>query len=93
MGVTTFAQIAQWTERDVEDFDTRLEDFHGRVRRDDWIYEISEPARTESGFLVEIRRAAREGWRPGRASPYYVVEDPSPEGALAKARDFIQSHG
>jgi CheY-like chemotaxis protein len=63
------------------------------VRRDDWIYEISEPARTESGFLVEIRRAARAGWRPGHASPYYVVEDPSPEGALAKARGFIQSHG
>jgi predicted flap endonuclease-1-like 5' DNA nuclease len=42
MGVTTFAQIAQWTERDVEAFDTRLEDFHGRVRRDDWITQARE---------------------------------------------------
>jgi hypothetical protein len=63
------------------------------VRRDDWIYEITEPARTDSGFLVEIRRAAREGWRPGRASPYYVVEGASPEAALAEAREFVQRHG
>lgn len=63
------------------------------VRKDEWIYEITEPARTDSGFLVEIRRAAREGWRPGRASPFYVVEDQSPEAALAAARDFVQRHG
>ena len=36
------------------------------------------PARTESGFLVEIRRGAREGWRPGRSSPFYVVRGPAP---------------
>jgi CheY-like chemotaxis protein len=63
------------------------------VRKDDWIYEITEPARTESGFLVEIRRGAREGWRPGRASPFYVVEEQSPEAALATARDFVQRNG
>ena len=63
------------------------------VRRDDWIYEITEPARTDSGFLVEIRRGAREGWRPGRASPFYVVEDRSPEAALEAAREFVQRHG
>jgi DNA-binding response OmpR family regulator len=63
------------------------------VRKDEWIYEITEPARTETGFLVEIRRAAREGWRPGRASPFYVVEDRSPEAALETARDFVQRHG
>jgi hypothetical protein len=63
------------------------------VRKDEWIYEITEPARTDSGFLVEIRRAAREGWRPGRASPFYVVEDQSPEAALEAARDFVQRHG
>ncbi len=63
------------------------------VRRDEWLYEITEPARTDSGFLVEIRRAAREGWRPGRASPFYVVEDQSPEAALTAARDFVKRHG
>jgi CheY-like chemotaxis protein len=63
------------------------------VRKDDWIYEITEPARTESGFLVEIRRGGREGWRPGRASPFYVVEDQSPEAALEAAREFVKRHG
>ncbi len=63
------------------------------VRRDDWIYEITEPCRTDSGFLVEIRRGALAGWRPGRSSPFYVVEGASPEAALASARDFVTLHG
>jgi hypothetical protein len=63
------------------------------VRKDEWIYEITEPARTESGFLVEIRRGGREGWRPGRASPFYVVEDQSPAAALEAAREFVKQHG
>jgi len=66
---------------------------HSTLRRDDWIYELSDPARTESGFLVEIRRGSREGWRPGRASPFYVVEEPSPEAALEVARAFVLTHG
>ena len=53
----------------------------------------SEPARTESGFLVEIRRASREDWRAGRGSPYYVVADRTPESALAAARSFVYRHG
>jgi len=66
---------------------------HSTLRKDDWIYEITDPARTESGFLVEIRRGSREGWRPGRASPYYVVEDRTPEAALESARGFVLRHG
>jgi hypothetical protein len=34
-----------------------------------------------------------EGWRAGRASPFYVVEEQSPEAALAAAREFVQRHG
>jgi CheY-like chemotaxis protein len=66
---------------------------HSTLRMDEWIYELSEPAPTDSGFLVEIRRAAREGWRAGKASPFYVVEEPSPEEALERARGFVQRHG
>jgi hypothetical protein len=62
---------------------------HSTLRRDAWIYEISEPARTESGFLVEVRRAAREGWRPGRARPFYVVQGESAREALEAARAFV----
>jgi CheY-like chemotaxis protein len=66
---------------------------HSTLRKDDWIYEITDPARTESGFLVEIRRGSREGWRPGAASPFYVVEAESPTLALESARAFVQRHG
>ena len=66
---------------------------HSTRRRDEWIYEITEPARTDSGFLVEIRRAARVGWRPGQASPFYVVQGESARVALDAAREFVRRHG
>jgi CheY-like chemotaxis protein len=66
---------------------------HSTLRRDHWIYEVTEPARTEGGFLVEIRRAAREGWRPGRASPFYVVQADTAPDALDAAREFVRRNG
>jgi CheY-like chemotaxis protein len=63
------------------------------LRRNAWVYELTEPFRTERGYLVEIRRGFVEGWRAGRASPFYVVEEQSPEAALAAAREFVQRHG
>lgn len=66
---------------------------HSTVRRDAWIYEITEPARTETGFLVEVRRGVREGWRPGQASPFYVVQGESAREALDAAREFVRRHG
>jgi CheY-like chemotaxis protein len=66
---------------------------HSTLRRDQWIYEVTEPARTEGGFLVEIRRAAREGWRPGRASPFYVVQADTAPDALDAAREFVRRNG
>jgi hypothetical protein len=66
---------------------------HSTVRRQEWVYEITDPARTESGFLVEIRRAARDGWRPGRSSPYSIVSAADAPAALAAAREFVRRHG
>jgi CheY-like chemotaxis protein len=66
---------------------------HSTLRRDGWIYEVTEPARTEGGFLVEIRRAPRDGWRPGRSSPFYVVQGASAQEALEAAREFVRHHG
>ena len=37
LGVSTFRQIARWTERDIDDFDARLHEFPGRIRRDQWV--------------------------------------------------------
>jgi hypothetical protein len=66
---------------------------HSTLRRAAWIYEVTEPARTESGFLVEIRRAPREGWRPGRSSPFFVVQGGSAREAIDAAREFVRRRG
>ena len=37
LGVGTYRQIARWSERDIDDFDARLREFPGRIRRDGWV--------------------------------------------------------
>lgn len=66
---------------------------HSTVRTSEWIYELLEPLQGGTGWLVEIRRCPREGWRPGTGGPFYVVEGASRERALAEARDFLRRHG
>lgn len=36
-GVTTFDQIANWSEADIDRIDSQLGRFEGRIRRDDWV--------------------------------------------------------
>lgn len=36
LGVTGFAQIAAWSEADIDRIDAELGRFQGRIRRDDW---------------------------------------------------------
>ena len=36
-GVSSFRQIARWTDRDVSDFDARFPEFPGRIVRDQWV--------------------------------------------------------
>ena len=43
-GITTFAQIAAWTDADVEAIEEKLS-FKGRVGREDWIAQASELAK------------------------------------------------
>jgi CheY-like chemotaxis protein len=62
------------------------------VRHSLWIYEIVEPTPYAAGYLVEIRRGPREGWRPGAAGPYFVVEGVSAESAMKAAREFVARH-
>ena len=42
LGVTTYRQIARWTERDIDEFDARLPEFPGRIRRDGWVTQARE---------------------------------------------------
>jgi predicted flap endonuclease-1-like 5' DNA nuclease len=37
LGVTTFRQVAQWSEREIDEFDAKLHEFPGRIRRDEWV--------------------------------------------------------
>ena len=37
LGIMTFQQVARWSERDIADFDARLPEFPGRIRRDQWV--------------------------------------------------------
>jgi predicted flap endonuclease-1-like 5' DNA nuclease len=37
LGVTTFRQIARWSERDSAEFDAKLPEFPGRIARDQWV--------------------------------------------------------
>jgi hypothetical protein len=66
---------------------------HSTMRRDEWIYELTDPLRYEGGFLVEIRRAPRGDWRPGGSSPFYVVQGATADAALGAARTFVAEHG
>lgn len=37
LGITTFRQIARWSDRDIDEFDAKLAEFPGRIRRDGWV--------------------------------------------------------
>ncbi|MCT2558936.1 hypothetical protein N0B51_08085 [Tsuneonella sp. YG55] len=37
LGVTRFAEIAAWSEADIDRIDSRLGRFQGRIRRDSWV--------------------------------------------------------
>jgi predicted flap endonuclease-1-like 5' DNA nuclease len=37
LGITTYRQIARWNERDIDEFDAKLPEFPGRIRRDAWV--------------------------------------------------------
>lgn len=50
-GITTFAQIAAWTDADVERVDASLGRFQGRITRDKWVEQAKLlAAGDESGF-------------------------------------------
>ena len=37
LGVTSFFQIASWSEEDIDRIDAQLVGFEGRIRRDNWV--------------------------------------------------------
>jgi CheY-like chemotaxis protein len=68
-------------------------DIRWTIRREAWVYEVLAPMAQGESWHVEIRRGARDGWRPGATGPFYVVEGASPEAALAAAKEFVHKNG
>jgi DNA-binding response OmpR family regulator len=60
------------------------------VRLGQWVYELLAPVPGGDGWHVEILRADRHSWRPGRGGPFFVIAAPSPEEALVRARMFVK---
>lgn len=55
LGVTTYRQIARWSERDIDDFDAKLPEFPGRIRRDAWVTQARELHLSKFGETLPIR--------------------------------------
>jgi predicted flap endonuclease-1-like 5' DNA nuclease len=55
LGITTYRQIANWTERDIDDVDSRLHEFPGRIRRDAWVTQARALYQSKYGAAVPPR--------------------------------------
>jgi predicted flap endonuclease-1-like 5' DNA nuclease len=55
LGITTYRQIARWTERDIDDYDARLAEFPGRIRRDGWVTQARALHQSKYGVAPSLR--------------------------------------
>jgi predicted flap endonuclease-1-like 5' DNA nuclease len=49
LGITTYRQIARWSERDIDEIDGKLPEFPGRIRRDGWVTQARELHQSKYG--------------------------------------------
>ena len=57
LGVTTFRQIARWTERDIAEFDAKLPEFPGRIVRDQWVTQARALHQSKYGEALDLPRS------------------------------------
>ncbi len=55
LGVSSYRQIARWSERDIDEFDARLPEFPGRIRRDGWVTQARELHQSKFGETLPPR--------------------------------------
>ena len=55
LGVSSFKQIARWSERDIDEFDARLPEFSGRIRRDTWVVQARALHQSKFGEALQVR--------------------------------------
>ena len=57
LGITTYSQIAAWTEADIDRIDAQLGSFAGRIRRDSWVEQAKFLAAGDTaGFEAKFGR-------------------------------------
>lgn len=56
LGVTTFRQIAYWSERDIDHIDAMLPEFPGRIRRDTWVTQARELHQSKYGQALPMQK-------------------------------------
>jgi len=55
LGITRYRQIARWGERDIDEFDARLAEFPGRIRRDGWVTQARSLHQSKYGEALPPR--------------------------------------
>ena len=55
LGIGSYRQIARWTERDIDEFDARLAEFPGRIRRDGWVTQARALHHAKYGEVLPAR--------------------------------------
>lgn len=55
LGITTYRQIARWSERDIDEFDSKLPEFPGRIRRDTWVTQARALHEAKFGEALPVR--------------------------------------
>jgi NADH-quinone oxidoreductase subunit E len=55
LGISTYRQIARWSERDIDEFDAKLPEFHGRIRRDGWVTQARALHQSKYGEPPSVR--------------------------------------
>ena len=58
LGISTYRQIARWSERDIDLFDARLAEFPGRIRRDAWVTQARALHQSKFGEALPPRERA-----------------------------------
>ncbi len=55
LGVGSYRQIARWSEHEIDEFDARLAEFPGRIRRDGWVTQARELHASKYGEILPAR--------------------------------------
>jgi predicted flap endonuclease-1-like 5' DNA nuclease len=60
LGVTTFRQVAYWSDNDIDVIDAKLHEFPGRIRRDGWVVQARALHQSKYGEALPPRPEAAQ---------------------------------